>query len=147
MGKSNRRQMNGLSEAEAALKEVGRFIGKDQLAALDILFMGEERQYFFDRVCELRDLMANMPQTYEQDGKGESAMIYLHYFIGNCNWYITERDSEEEQLQAFGIANLGYGPEYGYISIQELLKNRVELDLYYRPRTVAEQTRESGKSL
>ena len=46
---------------------------------------------------------------------------------------------EKEQLQAFGLADLGYGPEYGYISIEELLENGVELDFHYRPRTVAEQ--------
>lgn len=78
-------------------------------------------------------------KTYEQEGKGDRAIIYLHYFIGNCNWYITEKDSAENQLQAFGLADLGYGPEYGYISIKELLENGAELDLYYKPRTVAEQ--------
>jgi hypothetical protein len=131
--------MNGLPETEAAFEELGRFIGNDQLAALRILFLGEERQYFFDKVCDLRDLIASMPKTCTQDGKGDKAVIYLHYFIGNCDWYIIEKDCEEEQLQAFGIADLGYGPEYGYISIQELLENGVELDLYYQPRTVAEQ--------
>ena len=131
--------MSGLTEAKAALEELRQFIGKSQLAALRELFRGEERQYFFDKVCELRDLVANMPKTYEQEGKGDHAIIHLHYFIGNCNWYITEKDSEKEQVQAFGLADLGYGPEYGYISIEELLGNGVEVDFYYRPRTVAEQ--------
>jgi hypothetical protein len=131
--------MNGLTEGKAALEELRQFIGKSQLAALRELFRGEERHYFFDKACELRDLVANMPKTYEQEGKGDGAIIYLHYFIGNCNWYITEKDSEKEQQQAFGLADLGYGPEYGYISIEELLENGVELDFYYRPRTVAEQ--------
>jgi len=134
--------MNGLREAKAAVKGLCRFIGPDQLAALNILFNGEDRQHFFDKVCELRDLVTSMPITYEQEGKGESAAIHLHYFIGNCTWYIIEKDCEEEQLQAFGIADLGYGPEYGYISIQELLENGVELDFYYRPRTVAQQMAE-----
>jgi hypothetical protein len=131
--------MSGLAEAKAALAELRQFIGKSQLAALRELFRGEERQYFFDKVCELRDLVVNMPKTYEQEGKGDCAIIYLHYFIGNCNWYITEKDSEKEQVQAFGLADLGYGPEYGYISIEELLENGVELDFHYKPRTVAEQ--------
>jgi len=130
---------NGLSEAKAAVEELRRFVGPDQLAALNILLLSEERQYFFDKACELRDLIESMPKTYEQEVKGDEAIIYLHYFVGNCNWYIIEKDSEEEQLQAFGIADLGYGPEYGYISIQELLENCVELDFNYRPRTVAEQ--------
>ena len=131
--------MNGLPGANAALDELRQFIGKSQLAAFRELFTGEERQYFFDKVCELRDLVANTPKTYEQEGKSDGAIIHLHYFIGNCNWYIIEKDSEEAQLQAFGLADLGYGPEYGYISIEELLENRVELDFYYRLRTVADQ--------
>jgi len=131
--------MNRLAEAKAALDELSRFVGRSQLESLRILLRGEERQFFVDKICELRDLVANMPKTYDQEGKGEDAVIYLHYFIGNCNWYITEKDCKEEQLQAFGLADLGYGPEYGYISIEELLENGVELDFHYRPRTVAEE--------
>ncbi len=131
--------MSGLAEAKVALEELRQFIGTSQLAALRELFRGEERQYFFEKACELRELVANMPKTYEQEDKRDGAIIHLHYFIGNCNWYITEKDSEKEQLQAFGLADLGYGPEYGYISIEELLENGAELDFYFQPRTVAEQ--------
>ena len=55
--------MNGLPEARAALEELRRFIGGDQITVLNILFSGEERQFFFDKVCELRDIVANMPKT------------------------------------------------------------------------------------
>jgi len=131
--------MNRHAEAKTALEELTQFIGRSQMEAVRILLRGEERQYFADKACELRDLIVSMPKTYEQEGKGDEAIIYLHYFIGNCDWYIIEKDSEEEQLQAFGIADLGYGPEYGYISIPELLENRAELDFHYQPRTVVEQ--------
>lgn len=137
--------MNRLAEAKVALDELTPFIGRSQLETLRILQRGEEGQFFVDKIYELRDLVANMPKTYDQEGKGNGAVIFLHYFIGNCNWYITEKDSEEEQLQAFGIADLGYGPEYGYISIKELLENGVELDFYYSPRTIAEQMSERGR--
>jgi hypothetical protein len=125
--------MNRLSEAKAALEELRRFVGGDQRAALNILFIGEERQHFFDKVFELRDLVIGMPETYEQEGKGEEAVIYLHYFIGDCDWYIIEKDSDEEQLQAFGIADLGYGTEYGYISIPAIKKILDCLGLPSRP--------------
>jgi hypothetical protein len=131
--------MNGIAEAKAALHKLVRFIGWSQLEALRTALQGEERQFFIDKICELRDLVIKMPATYEQEGKGDSAVVYLHYFIGNCNWYITEKDSGKAQQQAFGLADLGNGPEYGYISIEELLANDVELDFYYRPRTIAEQ--------
>ena len=61
------------------------------------------------------------------DGKGDDAVVYLHYFRGGMDWYITEKDMEEEQHQAFGLADLGYGGELGYISIQELIDNGVSL--------------------
>jgi hypothetical protein len=71
--------MNGLIEGKAALEELRQFIGKSQLAALRELFTGEERQYFFDKACELRDLVANMPKTWHgpvatcSRGRGELA--------------------------------------------------------------------------
>ncbi|NLT68044.1 MAG: DUF2958 domain-containing protein [Acidobacteria bacterium] len=139
--------MNGISEAKKALNELTGFIGRSQGEALRVLLRGEEGQFFIDKICELRDLVARMPKTYEQEGRGDGAVIYLHYFIGSCDWYITEKDTEEDQLQAFGIADLGCGPEYGYISIQELLENNVELDIHYSPRTVAEQMARSGRDL
>ena len=65
-------------------------------------------------------------------------MVHLHYFTGSQDWYITERDTSEEQHQAFGLADFGDGGELGYISIAELIKHGVELDLYWKPRTLAE---------
>ncbi len=80
-----------------------------------------------------------MPKTYEQDGKGDDAVVYLHYFRGDMDWYITEKDMEAEQHQAFGLADLGMGfPELGYINISELIDNNVELDLYWEPKTLRE---------
>jgi len=54
------------------------------------------------------------------------------------DWYITERDMETDQLQAFGLANLGYGGELGYISIEELKSSNVEIDLHWTPKTLRE---------
>ena len=84
-------------------------------------------------MLELGKLFETMPKTYEQDGFGDQAVVHLHYFLGRMNWYITERDIEDEQLQAFGLADLGQGGELGYICIQELIENGVELDLHWTP--------------
>jgi hypothetical protein len=46
--------------------------------------------------------------------------VYLHYFVGPCDWWITELDSNS--WEAFGYVNLG-NPEYaewGYIDLTEL---------------------------
>ena len=67
----------------------------------------------------------------------------VHPRKGACDWYITERDSDpdgEGQIQAFGFANLGDREcaELGYISIVELIRNGVEIDLYWQSRTLGE---------
>jgi hypothetical protein len=125
-----------LSQAQAALKYLKGFIGMRQLNAIATAMRGEERQFFFDKVVALEKHIKAMPKTYDQDGMGDKAIAYLHYFKGGMDWHITERDMDDEQLQAFGLANLGYGGEMGYISIVELIKNNVELDLYWTPKTI-----------
>ena len=87
----------------------------------------------------LGNLVANkMAKIYEQDGKGDDAIVYLHYFhASGADWYITERDISDEQHQAFGLADLGMGfPELGYISIEELKSVGAELDIHWTPKTL-----------
>lgn len=109
------------------------FIGKFQLSAMQDGLASEECKFFFEKVLALGKLFETMPKTYEQDGMGDQAVAHLHYFLGGMNWYITERDIEDEQLQAFGFADIGQGGELGYICIQELIENGVELDLHWTP--------------
>lgn len=115
-----------------------QFIGKAQLSAIGMGIRGEEGQFFKDKLIEVANVIQTMPKTYGQDGMGDKAIAYLHYFKGAGDWHITEKDMEAEQLQAFGLANLGQGGELGYISIQELIGAGVELDLYWEPKTIGE---------
>jgi hypothetical protein len=59
------------------------------------MLQGEERQYFIDKICELRDLVIKMPATYEQDDKGESAVKYtsLETAIGTSRRRIPKKFS------------------------------------------------------
>jgi len=124
-------------EEAAAITE--QFMGEAQRLVLAEGCEGEEGAHFAKLILDLGQLLETMPKTYEQDGLGDQAIAYLHYFMGGMDWFITERDMEEEQLQAFGLADLGMGcAELGYISIQELIENGVELDLYWTPKTLAE---------
>ena len=123
-------------EAISAIQTLKSFINPQQLNTLADMCRGEEKQYFFNKLCEMSELINNMPKTYEQDGKGGEAIAYLHYFLGGMDFYITEKDMELEQLQAFGLANIGYGAELGYVCIVELLANGVELDLHFTPKTI-----------
>ena len=98
------------SDAVQAIKTLRGFIGNSQLAVIGSACYREEKQFFFNKLVEMADVVSTMPQTYNQDGLGDQAVIYLHYFNGSMDWYITERDSDpdgEGQIQAFGLANLG----------------------------------------
>ena len=97
----------------------------------------EEKDFFYSKLEELANTFTSMPKTYEQDGKGDQAVAYLHYFKGGWDWYITEKDMEEEQLQAFGLV-YGFERELGYINLEELASVGAELDLHFTPKTLAE---------
>jgi len=114
------------------------FISPLQWSALASGCQGEERNFFLEKIAEYSDRVVNMSKVYDQDGKGDNAIVHLHYFYGSCDWYITERDFEDEQHQAFGYADLGYGGELGYISIEELKQNNIEMDLHWTPKTLGE---------
>ncbi len=90
-----------------------------------------------------------MPEVYGQDGMGDEAIAYLHYFYGSSDWYITEKDTSDEQHQAFGYVILNgdtQNAELGYISIEEMKSlNKPELDLYYTPQTLGEIKSEKMK--
>jgi hypothetical protein len=115
-----------------------QFIGYGQRRAIAQACEGEEGQFFIDKLRDIRELIGAMPKTYEQDGMGDAAVVHLHYFVGGCDWYITEKDCEDEQLQAFGLADLGHGSELGYIAITEITRHGAELDLHFKPQTLGE---------
>lgn len=106
---------------------------------------GEEKQYFIEKMAELAKTIEEMPKMGEQDG-----IVYLHYFKGGADWFIMEKDMGDvddvkngvpPQSQAFGLADLfNDGGELGYISIDELKRNNVELDFHWTPKTL-EQVR------
>jgi hypothetical protein len=51
------------------------------------------------------------------------------------------------QLQAYGLADLyGDGGELGYISILDLIRHNVELDLYWTPKTLNEVRAERARA-
>lgn len=121
--------------------DLKHFISKEQLSVIREACKGEEGEYFRDMLKRLESTIEAMPKPYETEGQGDQAKAILHYFLGGSDWYITERDSSEEQEQAFGFACLNgdtWNAEMGYISIRELIELGVEFDLYYKPETIAE---------
>ena len=131
-------QQNSVEKGMAALNSVRQFLSRGQFRAIADAMKGEEGRFFIDKAKVLAQLIEGMAKTYEQDGKGDDATAYLHYFKGSGDWYITEKDASGKGTeQAFGLADLGQGGELGYISIDELVRNNVELDLHFEPKPLS----------
>jgi hypothetical protein len=132
--------------AQSNARAMKDYVSASQGGAIREGFFGEEGEYFEGKLQELSDIIRNMPSTGETDGKGDEAIVYLHYFHGGFDWYITEKDcvEGEPQYQAFGYADMGF-PELGYISIYELIENGVQLDMHWTPRTLREVKAERGE--
>lgn len=117
------------------------YLSRMQYAALFAACGGEEKDFFMQKTVDLAQLIASMPVTYEQEGKGDDAIVFLHYFVGGSDWYITEKDVVGGVDQAYGYAILNGDDECaecGYISIKELTSNDVQMDFYFTPRSLAE---------
>ena len=114
--------------------QLKQFINQSQLSVMNENPNSETFKEIKERI---KTTIETMPKTYETDGQGDDAIVYLHYFNSSFDWYITERDMEDEQIQAFGLAKMAF-TEFGYISINELLENNVELDFYWTPKRVGD---------
>ena len=132
-----------MRDATNALNSLAGYIGGDELKVVaDHVRNSEEKQFFRAKLVELAEIVKTMPRVYGQDGKGDQAIVYLHYFKGGCDWHITETNSPDE---CFELCDLGMGfPEIGYVSVQELVRCNVELDLHWTPKTLGEVKKERG---
>lgn len=141
------------TELQDNLLTITPFVGHHQLDVIKEGIKGDEGQFFLDKVQSLAQTIRSMPQTGETDGQGHEAVVHLRYFWGgSAEALITEKDkgcsgdSTPAQHQAFGSKDLGHGQELGYISIAEFIEsNRVEIDLNYEPKTLAEHFSQSNE--
>lgn len=110
------------------------FVPKHQLSII------KNNVEFNDARIRVNKAVSDLPGTYQTDGiKAPDKIAYLHYFYGDMNWYIFEKDmgdgsKDKSQRQAFGMASFGQEYEMGYIDISAFITdNKVELDLYFTP--------------
>ena len=130
------------SNARSVLKP---FLSSSQYQAMLELCKGEEGEFFESKFEEMADLINAMPKTYDTQNIADP-IVSLHYFMGESDWYIIEKDVEDGVSQAFGYAILNGDlmcAELGYISIAELVEfnigfQRVELDLHFVPIPLSE---------
>lgn len=140
-------ESNPMPKVPLVALAISQFLSKPQFQTMLEACVGEEGAFFCAKFQEMHDLIQAMPKTYDQDGKGDEAIVTLHYFSGGSDWYITEKDVDGGVEQAFGFAILnGWldDAELGYISIQELVAHGVQLDLYFTPVPLGTIKRSKG---
>lgn len=90
--------------------------------------------------------LAQIPRLYETESTPlKDKLIYLHFFIGGCDWYIAEYDGDD---LFFGFAILNNDiecAEWGYVSFSELKSIKIkgieidcELEEYWPPTPVSD---------
>ena len=87
------------------------------------------------------ETLNQIPKLYETEHKTtlQDKIIYLHFFIGGCDWYIAETDGTDI-CWGFAILNGDLtNAEWGYISLEELKAVKVgwmeiDNDLYWEVR-------------
>lgn len=84
--------------------------------------------------------LESLPPLYSTEGTPlKEKIIHMHFFIGGCDWYAAEYDSEEQLFFGFAILNNDLEmAEWGYFSLPELasLKSsfvEVDRDLFWDP--------------
>lgn len=88
-----------------------------------------------------KEQLASIPALYGTENTPlKDKPIYLHFFIGNCDWYAIEFDGKDT-LWGFAILNNDFQmAEFGYFSLEELSSIRVkgvfeiENDLFWQVR-------------
>ena len=129
-----------IQEVTQAVAVTRPYLSAAKLSVMADGCRGEEREWFKQRFVNLRHEIETMPKTYDQEGKGDNAIVTLHYFNAGSDWYILEKDVDGGIQHAFSYAILNgdfENAELGYICIAELVSLGVELDLHFQPRTLA----------
>ena len=113
--------------------ELGKIVPRQQLQV-----MIESKEEYPSMIQNIKEALENVPPLYGQDGKGKNAVVWLHYFSGASDWYITELDKKENRAFGYVILNGDVEmSELGYISLDELTSyDVVNLDLYWSVQTL-----------
>ena len=73
-----------------------------------------------------KEELAKIPRLYETEAVPlKEKQIWLHFFIGSCDWYIAEYDGED-LLWGYAILNGDLqNAEWGYFSFNELKRTKI----------------------
>jgi len=75
-------------------KEALMFVPKHQLSIIN-----SHKEAYQDGIKRINKAVEELPVTYGTDGVKDKT-IYLHYFYGNMDWYIVEKDKGQSEEDA-----------------------------------------------
>ena len=85
--------------------------------------------------------LARIPRLCATDDvSAAEKLIYEHFFIFSCDWYMAEYDPKNRLFFGYAILNADYqNSEWGYIDFDELRSLKiagyeVDRDLYWQPK-------------
>lgn len=140
-----------MSSKTATVEQIelaGQFMPLSEYKTLIAMLDGEEGDHARETFARIAETIKQTPAIYEQDGKGNGAVAHLHYFQGSADIWVTELDPDRSgQIEGFGMVDLGYGPELGYLVLNEYLAAGCELDLHFQPTTLAQIKAASGSEV
>ncbi|WP_300463687.1 DUF2958 domain-containing protein [Desulfobacula sp.] len=91
-----------------------------------------------------KDQLDKIPKIYTTDFIPiKHKKIFLHFFIGGCDWYVAEYDGDD-QFFGFVILNDDFEmAEWGYFSFNDLKSIRIgyveiDCDLYWQIKRASE---------
>jgi hypothetical protein len=91
------------------------------------------------------EALSKIPKFYStEEVPLKEKMIYMHFFIGGCDWYASEYDPESQTFFGFAVLNQDLeNAEWGYISLEELCSLKVDFvevdrDLHFIPTKAME---------
>lgn len=73
-----------------------------------------------------KERLTKIPKLYETEKTSVAdILIYLHFFIAGCDWYIAEYDGDDLFWGYAILSNDEINAEWGYISFSELKTLRI----------------------
>jgi len=115
-----------------SLKNVMKLMPKHQVK----IMRGNHEMY--DELVRINKELGNIP-TKEQGKTADESTVYAHYFYGQTDHFILDRQGFERLFNFTILNGDSEMAELGYVGVDELVNNgRVELDFYWKPVTLAQ---------
>jgi len=116
-----------------------QFMPASQLRFCMDAIKGEEGQYFIDTLTKMAAVWEAAPATYGTNGTlQEDKTAVMHFFGGRIDFYMVEKDAEQEQEQAYGYYMNGNMSGFTYVDLEGLKRQPIiNVDFHYMPETIA----------